>query len=594
MQRSSFALTLRLIAFATALCGGAAAIAAAQDSATGTGRPPNILFVISDDVGLDVTTGMYPGLIEGLAKQYGPAGRNHPGHQTITGKPASTPNLDQLARQGMVFTNVWAQPFCSPTRASILTGLFAVKANVLTYADPLSQGYTSLVRKLREEAGYSTGLFGKWHLAGLPGSPVDYPGMKPKQAGFDLFKGNMHAAIRTYWDYDYQVQDATTPDDTWRTEKPPMKSLPGIAPTTYADVVKIADALEWISAQEKANPNKPWLAWVAFNLSHATSQQQPSAMAIPNADTLDARNVADVKACNGTFGTANTGNCSGETLMRVMTNSMDTLIGKLLTGVDALDPNTFVIFVGDNGTPMYGRPNLDFIDNMYITRTGRGKGTAYESGARVQLAVRGPGIRASTNSVEPVHVADLFSTMLSLAGVKVPEKVSNRDGSGQLTVDGLSLTPILFERAKTLRDPNQAVLLTESLNLMTNSTQQVGARNGAYKVICTERVTTDSCEFYNLASDPLEEYPLAEPENCSGYATWRTSEARWHYCRLTEAVANDSFLSAAWQSANAQAGRARGAGPRGGGRGPAPGPGRGRGAGPGAGRGAGAGPGNPF
>jgi arylsulfatase A-like enzyme len=558
--------------------------ALAQDRSTATNRPPNILFVISDDVGLDVTTGMYPGLIDGLARKYGPSGLNHPGHQTITGTPASTPNLEQLAKQGMVFTNVWAQPFCSPTRASILTGLFAVKANVLSYADPLAQSYTSLVKTLKDEAGYSTGLFGKWHLAGLPGRPADYPGMKPKQAGFEVFKGNMHAAIRTYWDYDYQVQDATTPDDTWRTEKPPTKSLPGIAPTTYSDVVKIADALEWITTQEKSSPNKPWLAWVAFNLSHATSQQQPSAMAVPNADTLDPRAIAEIKACGGTFGTANTGRCTGETLMRVMTNSMDTLLGKLLSTVDSLDPNTFVIFVGDNGTPMYGRANLDFIDNMYITRKGRGKGTAYESGARVQLAVRGPGIKASTNSVEPVHVADLFSTMLSMAGLKVPERVSNRDGSGQLVVDGVSLTPILFDRAKTVRDPNRGVLLTESLNLMTNSTRQVGARNGTYKLVCTERVTSEACEFFNLANDPLEEYPLAKPDSCAAYAGWTTAEPRWHYCRLADAVANDSFLSPTWQGSKASPapGGGRGAGPRGGGRGPGPG---GPGAAPGAGRG---------
>ena len=65
------------------------------------------------------------------------------------------------------------------------------------------------VRQLKEQGGYSTALFGKWHLAGVPGGPNPYSGMKPKQAGFDLFRGNMHAAIRTYWDYDYQVQDAT-------------------------------------------------------------------------------------------------------------------------------------------------------------------------------------------------------------------------------------------------------------------------------------------------------------------------------------------------------------------------------------------------
>jgi arginyl-tRNA synthetase len=86
-------------------------------------------------------------------------------------------------------------------------------------------------------------------MAGLPGKPADYPGMKPKQAGFDLFKGNMHAAIASFWNYDYQVQDDKTPPDQWRTEPMPTKSLPGIAPTNYGPVVKVADTIEWLRGQ---------------------------------------------------------------------------------------------------------------------------------------------------------------------------------------------------------------------------------------------------------------------------------------------------------------------------------------------------------
>jgi arylsulfatase A-like enzyme len=90
----------------------------------------------------------------------------------------------------MVFTNVWAHPFCSPTRSAIITGLFGKKAKVLTYADALSQKHTTFVKKLKDEGGYSTALFGKWHLAGLPGNGngPDYPGMKPKEAGL-IFSG---------------------------------------------------------------------------------------------------------------------------------------------------------------------------------------------------------------------------------------------------------------------------------------------------------------------------------------------------------------------------------------------------------------------
>jgi len=509
----------------------------------GASRRPNILLVIADDVGLDVTTDIYPGLINDLAKKYGPSGHNHPDYHKIEGKPASTPVLDKLATQGMRFTNIWAHPFCSPTRAAILTGLFAAKTKVTTYADPLSPKHTSFIRILKDEAGYSTAVFGKWHMAGLPGKPVDYPGMKPKQAGFDLFKGNMHAAINSYWNYDYQVQDEKTPADQWRTEPMPVKSLPGIAPTNYAPVVKAADAIEWITVREKENPDKPWFVWLAFNLAHTTIIQQPSAMAVPNADTLDAASYKEMKECGGTFGSNNVGSCSGEALMRAMSNSLDTIFGKVLDTVDALDSNTFVIFISDNGTPMYGRPNLDFIDNMYITRKGRGKGTAYESGARVPMIIRGPKIAANSKNSSYAHVADLFSTILQLAKLNPPKQVSNSDGTGTLPLDAKSLSPILFNKAKATRDPNTGYILNENKNLMTNGTKWVGAQNATYKVVCID--SPNNCTFYNLVNDPLEEYPLAKPDSCADYTNgkWTPKDPRWHYCRLTEVVAKESFLS---------------------------------------------------
>ncbi len=201
-------------------------------------------------------------------------------------------------------------------------------------------------------------------------------------------------------------------------------------------------------------------------------------------------------------------------------------------------PDTYVIYIGDNGTPMYGRPNLDFIENLYITRKARGKGTTYESGARVPLAIRGPGIAGGRSNGEFVDAVDLFPTILTLAGLTPPTQVSNGDGSGKLQVDGVSLAPILQGKASTVRDPNQGYLMTESLNLMTNSTRQVAARNATYKVMCTEKVEPGSCEFYNLARDPLEEFPLDKPASCDARGT--PAEPRWHYCRLAGLLRTES------------------------------------------------------
>lgn len=528
---------------AAATVAATAPVAATSVMTVPPGRP-NILLVISDDFGVDVTSGMYPGLVDDMVSQYGPEGLNHPDYARIDGLPASTPYLDAFAREGMVFGNVWAHPFCSPTRASILTGLYGARTNVLTYADPLSQNHLSFVKLLKEQGGYSTGLFGKWHLAGLPGQPANYPGIKPKEAGFDVFKGNMHAALASYWDYEYQVQDANTPANEWRVDPMPVKALPGIAETNFADVVKVADTIEWITAQEQADPQKPWFAWTAFNLAHATSRQQPSAMAIPNADTLDAATRAEVDACGGEYGTNNTGTCSGEALMRIMTNSLDTLMGKLVEAVDAMDPNTYIIFIGDNGTPMYARPNLDHIDNLYLTRTGRGKGSIYESAARVPMAIRGPGIAAGSRSDEYVHAADLFPTTLELAGLMAPKEVSNSEGTALVPVDAVSLKPILDDNTASVRDPNQGYVLSENVNLMTGGTRMVSARNATHKIGCIEGIDRDHCEFYDLANDPLEEYPLEKPLQCTDYTNgeWTPAQHQWHFCRLSEVVATQSFF----------------------------------------------------
>ena len=516
---------------------------------SGTFRRPNILLIIGDDIGIDVTTDMYPGLVDSLVKQYGPSGHNHPNYQMIDGRPASTPTLNSLAKAGMRFTHAWMNPFCSPTRTSILTGLYAAKTQVLDYTNWLSQNHHSFVRDLKEKGGYSTAVFGKWHMAGLG----KYPGMKPKEAGFDLYLGNLNGGIETYWEWDYHIQDGASAPSEYRTEKAPVRSLPGVAPTTYAPVVNAADALKWITEQKSKNPDKPWFVWLAFNLSHITGKQDPNPMVVPNIDTMDEVAIKEMKACGGTFGSANVGSCSSEALMRGMTNSMDTIIGKVLDVVDKLDPNTYVIYLGDNGTWMFG-PRREFIDNMYITRRGRSKGTAYESGARVSMVIRGPRIPANSQCDVPIHGVDLFATILELAGLDVPKIVPNRTGDGTVAVDSVSLTPILFKGAKSLRDPNTGYLLTETVNPVMNNQRQAGARNAKYKVICTENAETPNCIFYNLIDDPLEEYPLAKPDSCANYKNgiWTTAVPEWHFCRLQEVIGKESFLASS-KKTNGQA-----------------------------------------
>jgi arylsulfatase A-like enzyme len=492
-------------------------------------RRPNILLIIADDVGIDVASNLYPGLIDSLAAipAYGDA---------VRGRPASLPNLvDRLAAEGTVFSNAWAQPYCSPSRATVITGLFEDKTQVTLYDVPMSPNHITFPQLL-QAAGYSTALFGKWHLAGSSAS--GWSGIRPRQAGFDFFKGHFDSQLPDYWSYDVHIQDDTTFGTDYSTVSAAnveARSLPGITATTYAPVVKGANTIDWIQARHAEDPEKPWFVWLAFNTSHVTTQYPY--MVVPDAETLDTASYDEMVDCGGTFGTKTVGGCTGPQLMRAMSNSMDTVIGKVLDVVDKLGPNTYVIFIGDNGTPMFGGYKNQ-IDNMYITKTGRGKGTPYESGCRVPMAIRGPNIAAGQQKGTFVHLADLSATILTLAGLEPPE--TNKDNNNNtVDSDSVSLSPILFGDESASRDPNEGYLLTET----NPGIKRVGARNATYKVICLNNTSSSNCTLYNLITDPLEEYPLSKPGSCTNYTTnFTTADSEWHYCRLVEVMNADSIF----------------------------------------------------
>ena len=522
-------------------------------------RPPNILLIIADDTGVDVHSNLYPGLIDTLTAMYGSG---------VIGRPASVPNLtDRLATQGVVFSNAWAQPYCSPSRATVATGLFEDKTQVKGPNDPMKTYHTTFVKKL-QDAGYSTAMIGKWHLAGS--SPYT-SGTLPKQAGFDYYRGHNDAYIPSYWSYPVHWQDSTTPANSFNTiaaASVQARTLPGIASTKYAPVVKGADTIDWINARKNEDPTKPWFVWLAFNLSHVTTQN-PN-MHVPNKDTLDLATRCELgdpdQQCSpptnclgasGKYGVdpPQVGSCTGKQLMRAMTNAMDTVIGKILDVVDSVGSDTYVIFIGDNGTPWYGSGYGNQIDNMYITTAGRGKGSSFESGCRVPLAIRGPNIAAGGQKSAPVHLADLFATILTLAGLTPPTQ--NYDNTGALVnSDSKSLTPILFGSADdTGRDPDTGYLLTET-NVTTFGTMWQGARNARYKVLCpgqgvnpTFPSSLSNCGFYDLITDPLEEHPRTaadqKPTSCASYkdGTWQPPDPRWHFCRLADVLINYGILS---------------------------------------------------
>ncbi len=207
-------------------------------------------------------------------------------------------------------------------------------------------------------------------------------------------------------------------------------------------------------------------------------------------------------------------------------------LGHVLDSVEDLDPSTWVIFIGDNGTI----PRA--IENLYLTSNGRGKRTGYESGSRVPIIIRGPGVAAGVQNDEFIHQADLFATTMELAGLAV--LVTNYDHNGSVvTTDSVSLVPLILGDENTLRDSDQDYILTEVAT--NNRNHFVAARNETYKVLCID--STANSEFYDLLLDPLEESPLSNPSSCvNNQSVWTPEDSEWHFCKLHEVIESESVL----------------------------------------------------
>jgi arylsulfatase A-like enzyme len=235
-----------------------------------------------------------------------------------------------------------------------------------------------------------------------------------------------------------------------------MKSTNGVLSnsTTYATTDLVNDAVAWINARNAAS--QPWIAWVAFNAPHSPFHVPPTNLHGYGANP--ATNLLKYRAA---------------------VQSMDTEIGRLLGAVNSA--TTDIIFVGDNGTP--GQVIQPPYDNAHS------KDTLYEGGTRVPFIIKGPSVAGGGRTdASLVHVVDLFSTILELAGVPLPTDV---------TLDSKSLKPILAG----LGDESRRRLYIDQFDQNATTTGGRAIRDDRYKLI---RLNTGVDHFYDLQSDPAE------------------------------------------------------------------------------------------
>ena len=389
--------------------------------------PKNILLIIADDYGVD-SSSLY--------------------NSTNTGAQLPpTPNLATLASNGVVFTKAYANPVCSPTRACLLTGQFGFRTgmgDIVDNGSPLPANLLTLPRAFATNSAlnYNVMQFGKWHLAFSVNTPKTV-------GGWTNFSGSIPGALPNYTNWTKVINGASF-----------------VGYTNYATLDVLQDTTNWISSRG----TNPWFAWVAFNAPHTPIHLPPTNLC-PHYANLSGTTV-DINAHPANYFDA-------------MVEAEDTCIGKILSWVNLT--NTYVIFLGDNGT-------LGSVIQPPFSST-RAKDTLYEGGTHVPLIIAGPTVTTpNRTNATPANMVDVYSTILEMAGINAATTVPTNN-----PIDGQSLLAVLQTNNLTL--PRYAFTELFSTNTQTIANAGRALRDVRYKLI---DFTSKPDEFYDLAVDPYE------------------------------------------------------------------------------------------
>jgi len=392
-------------------------------SLQGTQEPPNFVVILADDLG------------------YGDVG--------FTGNDiVSTPNMDRLASEGTQLSSFYVSPVCAPTRAGFLTGRYHRRTGVIGVVEGrefMTDAETTLAELLKD-AGYATGIFGKWHLG------ENYP-WTPRGQGFDEFIGFLQGSSN-YFDVELVNKGVPYPTKGYLTD-------------VLTDL-----AIDFLERRQ----DKPFFLYLPYSAPH-TPLEVPDRYVAPYAHLEE-----------------KTAKLYG------MIESLDENLGRLLGALErtGLDENTIVICFSDNG-PIYTGAGQPTVPNRFNANLRGAKFEIFEGGVRVPMLVRLPQGEGAGEVIElPASHIDLLPTILDFAEVEVPES---------LGVDGVSLRPALEgEGAQFLSERTLFMYYPGEREQRIGSWEKPfpggTATRWPYKLV-------NGRELYNLAEDPSETRNLA-------------------------------------------------------------------------------------
>ena len=315
-----------------------------------------------------------------------------------------TPNLDRLAREGVRFTDFYANaPSCTPTRAGLITGRYQQRVALeyplgmqrpADYSRGLPVTGRSLPRLLKN-AGYSTALVGKWHLGWKP----EY---SPTRHGFDYFFGFKSGFIDFYT---HTSPDSPDHDDLFENDS-------AVQVDGYMTDLIVDRSARWI----EENSRRPFFIDIAFNAPHWPYQ-------VPDRPSVARDSARHLNAFDDSTST--------RADYVAMIERVDAGVGRILATLERLGlrDNTIVIFTNDNGGEWLSRNTPLFNHKLSV----------WEGGIRVPAIIRWPGRIPAGNVTGQVGITmDLTASILAAAGAALPV---------DMRLDGMNLFPILEGRA---------------------------------------------------------------------------------------------------------------------------------------------------
>jgi arylsulfatase A-like enzyme len=378
------------------------------------------------------------------------------------GSEIPTPNLDQLANAGAQLDFFYVQPVCSPTRAALMTGRYPMRHGLQVgvirpwaqYGLPLDE--QTLAQGLKS-AGYATAIVGKWHLGHYK---TEY---LPTRRGFDHQYGHYNGAI-DYFDhtrdggFDWHRDDMVCRDQGYSTHL-------------------IAD--ESVKIVQRYAGKKPFFLYVPFNAVHSP-HQVPKEYLRPF-DRLK----------------------GNRRIYAGMLSAMDEAVGRIVKAIDEahVRSNTIFFFSSDNGGPAPGK----LTDNGSLRD---GKGTVYEGGVRVPAFMTWEGrIPAGSIVKTPMHIVDLYPTLLGVANAKVEQR---------LPVDGIDVWGAITQgKPMVERDillnaaPNWGAMRSGDWKIVVNGSKSQANVDGQEEFAKADS-SPPNLQLFDLSVDPNEKTNLAK------------------------------------------------------------------------------------